>query len=115
MPPLLTNSNASCTSETLTGSAAPPSIFSRTWIGRPAFEASPARRTVKPALVIVKTWFWLAGRFLSRRFQGWSRKNAVLNGGPREERCACAGTAPTGGRIRERSGEVRCFDALLEL
>src|ERR1700736_1768105 len=50
---------------------------------RPAFEASPARRTVKPALVIVKTRFWLPGPFLSRQFPGWSRKSAVLNGGPR--------------------------------
>src|SRR6202008_3376541 len=83
MPPLLTNSNASCTSEKLTGIVPPQSIRSRTWIGRPAFEASPARRTVKPALVIVKTRFWLPARFLSRRFHGWSRKNAVLNGGPR--------------------------------
>src|SRR5580704_12183674 len=74
MPPLLTNSNASCTSEKLTGIVPPQSICSRTWIGRPAFEASPARRTVKPALVIVKTRFWLPGRFLSRRFPGGLEK-----------------------------------------
>ena len=49
-------------------------------MGRPAFEANPARRTVKPALVIVKIRFWLPGRFLSRRLPGWSRKGAVLKG-----------------------------------
>src|ERR1700720_3519596 len=40
----------------------------------PGIRASPARRTVKPALVIVKTRFWLPGRFLSRRFPGGLEK-----------------------------------------
>src|ERR1700720_4842149 len=49
----------------------------------PGIRGQPARRTEKPGLVIVKTRFWLPGRFLRRRFPGWFRKSAVLNGGPR--------------------------------
>src|SRR4029077_29815 len=41
---------------------------------RPAFEASPARRTVKPALVIVKTRFWLPAGFLVAGFRGGLEK-----------------------------------------
>src|ERR1700756_2137777 len=40
----------------------------------------PARRTVNPAIVIVKTRLWLPGRFLVAGFRGGLEN--VLNGGP---------------------------------